>query len=77
MSRLRRAVELLNSDNEVVYARSVGTVFPFTVVSDTVNFLVESDRAAVGNIGLGPVSQILDCREYRKPPKKLIAFCHA
>lgn len=52
MSRLRRAVELLDSKNKIVYAWPMRTVLPFSAVSNAIDFLVESNRAAYGNIGL-------------------------
>jgi hypothetical protein len=65
MSHSRRAVELLNSNDKVVDAWSVGTVLPFAVVSDAVDFVVESKRTALGNVGLGVVSQLPLAPTYR------------
>lgn len=52
MSRLRRAVQLLDSENEVVDARAVRAVLPLIVVADAVDFVVESDGAANRHVGL-------------------------
>lgn len=55
MGRSRRVlltVHLLNSNNEVVDASAVGTVFPLATVADTVDFFVEAEGAAGGNISL-------------------------
>lgn len=52
MSRLRRAGQLLDSENQVVDARAVRAVLPLVVVADAVDFVVESDGAANRHVGL-------------------------
>lgn len=52
MSRLRRVVQLLNSNNKIVYTGAVGTVLPLAIISDAIDFLVQPNRAAKGNVGL-------------------------
>lgn len=58
MSRSRRvgvgagAGQLLNSHDEIVNPGAMRTVLPLAVVADAVDFVVEADSAAHGNIGL-------------------------
>ena len=59
MRRSRRVlstVQLLNSDDEVVDAGAVGTVFPFAAVTDAVDFFVEANGATRRNISLGELA---------------------
>ena len=45
-------VEFLDGKDEVVYAGAVGTVGPFAAVADAVDFVVQTDRAALGDTSL-------------------------
>lgn len=45
-------VELLNCEDEVVYAGAVGAVGPFAAVADAVDFVIETDSAALGDSSL-------------------------
>lgn len=60
MRRLRVAVvKLLNSNDEIVDASTVGAVNPLATVADAVYFVVESDCAAKSDICLLEISFIL------------------
>ena len=52
LSRSRRAVKLLNSDDEIVDAGAVGAIDPLSPITDAIVFVVESDGAAYGDVGL-------------------------
>jgi hypothetical protein len=45
-------VQLLNSEDKVVDAGAVGAVLPLVVVANAVDFVVETDSAADGYVGL-------------------------
>jgi hypothetical protein len=49
--------ELLNSNDEVIDTGAVGAVDPFTAVHDAVNFSVEADGTALGDVSLYRVKQ--------------------
>lgn len=57
-------VELLNSNDEVVDACAGGTVFPFAVVTDAVDLLVEADCAGFCYAGLGSVEMTTGLERY-------------
>lgn len=44
--------QLLNREDEVVDPGALGAVFPFAVVADAVDFVVEADGAAHAYVGL-------------------------
>ncbi len=52
MRRLRAAVELLNSNDEVVDAGAVGAVGPLASITDAVDFIIQADGAALGDTQL-------------------------
>lgn len=52
LHHLGRAVQLLDLKNQVVDPSSLWTVRPFAIVTDTVDFLVQSDRTALGDARL-------------------------
>lgn len=53
MSRSRAVVgQLLDGNDEVVDAGAVRAVGPFAAVADAVDFVVEADGAARGDVGL-------------------------
>jgi hypothetical protein len=45
-------VQLLDGENEVVDAGTVGAVLPLVVVTDAVDFVVEADGTADRHVGL-------------------------
>lgn len=45
-------VQLLNSEDEVVDAGAVGAVLPLVIIADAVDFIVKTDGAADGYVGL-------------------------